>query len=306
MSRAEGRPRSIAAIIAAATLAALLAGCSDEGSGASPAALPQGADRALHDRLPAKVRKAGVLRFAGDPHPPYRIPGADGKIGTGLAVDVRKALGTVLGVRTEIVPVAGLAASLGGMLAGRHDVFNGPVQDTAEREKQFDAVVWMTTGTSYLVPVASGKKAADAADLCGARIAIVAGSVVENHLKGLAAFCEKSGKKAPEAVGLADTNSTLLAAKAGRADAAGMTQNAALYAMHQEKGVYTIATQTAEQGVGTAQLALLAPKKSDLGPVIRDAFRKLFASGEYEKIMKTWGMADVMVPEPKLNAASGA
>ena len=321
MSRAEGRPRPrtarplavrplavrpLAAVIATAAAAAALAGCSGGDSAGSAGPLPQGADRALHDRLPAKVREAGVLRFAGDPHPPYRIPGPDGKIGKGLDIDVQHALGRVLGVRTEVVEVSGLPASVGGMLAGRHDLFNGPVQDTAEREKQFDNVVWMTTGTSYLTPVASGRKVASATDLCGAKVTFVAGSVVEDHLKLLAAYCEKNGKKAPSPLGLADTNSTLLAAKAGRADAAGMTQNAALYAMHQEKGAYSIVTQTKEQGVGTTRLALLAPKKGGLGPVVLDAFRKLFASGEYAKIMKDWGMQDVMVPEPKMNVASGA
>jgi polar amino acid transport system substrate-binding protein len=293
------------ATAAVATLAMALAGCAGDG-GAESSKLPAGAVPALHQKLPDSIKKAGVIRFAGDPHPPYRIAAADGKITTGLDVDVQRALGRVLGVRTELVPVSGLPASLGGLLANRHDVFNGPVQDTPEREKQFDNVVWMTTGTSYLVPAASGQTVKNAADLCGKRVAIVAGSVVENHMKGLDAYCRKAGKKSLTTVGLADTNSTLLAAKAGRADAAGMTQNAALYAMRQEKGVYGIVTQTSEQGAGIAQLALLTSKRSRLGPVVLDAFRELFRGGEYQRIMKQWGMTDVMVPEPKMNIASGS
>ncbi|OLT14184.1 ABC transporter substrate-binding protein [Actinomadura sp. CNU-125] len=284
-----------------------LSGCgASTSSGSSEAEdLPDGAVQALHDRLPEKVQRAGVLRFAGDPHPPYRITGTGGKIDSGLTVDVRKALGRVLGVRTELVEVTGLPASLGGMLADRHDVFNGPVQDTAEREKRFDNVVWMTTGTSYLFTTASGVKASKAGDLCGMRVAIVEGSVVADHMDGLTEFCRSAGKETPTPVGLADTNSTLLAVKAGRADAAGMTQNAALYVMRQEKNVYGIVTQTEEEGAGTAELALLAPKKSGLGPVILDAFKELVRTGEYEKIMTRWGMREVMVPEPKMNVASG-
>jgi polar amino acid transport system substrate-binding protein len=301
------RPRSTVLFATAAVAAALLSGCSGgSSSGSSGGEPPAGAVKALHDQLPAQVKRAGVIRFAGDPHPPYRIAGADGKLTSGLDIDVQRALGRVLGVRTELVAVSGLPASLGGMLAGRHDVFNGPVQDTAEREKQFDNVVWMTTGTSYLVPVASGQKVARGEDLCGRRVAIVAGSVVENHMKGLVSYCEKQGRKPPTPVGLADTNSTLLAAKAGRADAAGMTQNAALYVMRQEKNVYGIVTQTREQGAGTAQLALLAPKKGRLGPVILDAFREIFRSGEYAKIMKRWGMEAVQVPEPRMNVAAAS
>ncbi|MFG2084786.1 MULTISPECIES: transporter substrate-binding domain-containing protein [unclassified Spirillospora] len=305
MTRISGRPLSALVMTAVASLVVTLSGC---GSEAEPDTekLPAGAVPALHQKLPDSMKKSGVIRFAGDPHPPYRIVGADGKITTGLDLDVQAALGRVLGVRTEIVAVSGLAASLGGMLAGRHDIFNGPVQDTAEREKQFDAVVWMTTGTSYLIPAGSGQAVKGAADLCGKRVAIVAGSVVENHMKGLDDHCRKLGKGALTPVGLADTNSTLLAVKAGRADAAGMTQNAALYAMRQEKNTYGIVTQTEEQGAGTAQLALLAAKRDKLGPVVLDAFRELFRTGEYQKIMKKWGMEQVMVPEPKMNVASGA
>jgi polar amino acid transport system substrate-binding protein len=308
VTRAAGRGRIRRAVATAAALAALapLTACSGGTSQESSGELPPGAVKALHDRLPSAVQKAGVLRFAGDPHPPYRIPGPDGKLSTGLDIDVQRALGKVLGVRTEVVPVSGLPASLAGMLSGRHDLFNGPVQDTPEREKQFDNVVWLTTGTSYLVPTASGRAVTGAQDLCGKRIAIVAGSVVENHMKGLDAYCRRSGKGRLTPVGLADTNSTLLAAKAGRADAAGMTQNAALYAMQQEKGVYGIVTQTREQGGPNAQLALLAPKRGGLGPVILDAFRELFRNGEYRRIMQKWGLTEVMVPEPKMNVASGA
>jgi polar amino acid transport system substrate-binding protein len=305
VTRTSGRPLSALLLSAIASLVVTLAGCGAEAD-SDTAKLPAGAVPALHQKLPDSIKKSGVIRFAGDPHPPYRIAGADGKLTTGLDIDVQRALGRVLGVRTEVVTVSGLPASLGGMLARRHDVFNGPVQDTAEREKQFDAVVWMTTGTSYLVPARSGQTVKSAADLCGKRVAIVAGSVVENHMKGLDAHCRKLGRGALTPVGLADTNSTLLAVKAGRADAAGMTQNAALYAMRQEKNTYGIVTQTAEQGAGTAQLALLATKRDRLGPVILDAFRELFRTGEYQQIMKKWGMDQVMVPEPKMNVASGS
>jgi polar amino acid transport system substrate-binding protein len=285
-----------------AVVAATLVGCS---SGNEPqSAAPAAGSPALHDALPADIKQAGVIKFAGDSHPPYRVVGADGKTVTGIDKDFQDALGKVLGVRTETEIVAGLPAALQGMLAGRFDAFNGPVKATAEREQQFDSITWMTTRTSYVVPANStaGIKATE--DLCGKRVAVVTGSVVEEQLKKLSDFCEQKGSGSVEAIGLADTNATLLAANSGRADAAGMTQAAAIDVTAKEQGKYTYVTQTEAQGATVDQLALLVPKSGGLGPVMLDAYKELFRNGEYERIMKQYGLSDVMVQEPKLNVAS--
>lgn len=265
---------------------------------------PDSGDSALHDKLPQQLRDAGVIRFAGDSHPPYRIVGADGKTVTGIDHDVQQALGAVLGVRTEITIVPGLPAALSGMLSGRYDGFNGPVKDTAEREKQFDAIVWMVTRTAYLIPKSGPGGIRSSADLCGKRVAAVDGSIVQDQAAHLSDWCAKKGKKPVEFIGLADTNGTILAAKSGRADVVGMTESAALDAMNAEKGQFTYVTQTEEQGAGVDQLAMLVPKSSGLGPVMLEAFKEIFANGEYDKIMKKYGLEKVAVEEPKLNTAS--
>jgi polar amino acid transport system substrate-binding protein len=199
-----------------------------------------------------------------------------------------------------------MPAALSGILADRFDVFNGPVQDTAEREKQFDAVVWMTTSTSYLVPAKGGAQVNSTGDLCGKRIAAVTGSVIESQAKKLSEWCAGKNKPAATMIPLADTNATLLATKSGRADAAGLTLTAALYVMQQEPNSYNNFKQTAEQGAGTDQLALLTAKSATLAPVIFEAFKKIFESGEYTKIMQKWGLQEASVEWPKMNTAGGA
>jgi polar amino acid transport system substrate-binding protein len=270
-----------------------------------PGELPAGADPALHAALPETIREAGVLRFAGDSHPPYRTVAPDGSV-TGIDRDFQEALGRVLGVRTETLVVDGLPAALQGMLADRYDAFNGPVKATAEREQQFDTVTWMTTRTSYVVPLGSQAGIAAPEDLCGKRVAVTAGSVVEEQLAHLSEFCARTGRPAAEAIGLADTNEILLAAQSGRAAAAGMTQAAAIDVTTAQQGQYTYVTQTEEQGATVDNLALFVPKSSELGPVVLDAFRALFADGTYAEIMQRWGLEDVTVPEPVLNAGTGA
>lgn len=293
--------RSVLAVLPVAAL--LLAGCGatfGDPSDDSPA--PPGSTTSLHDALPEPVKTSGLIRFAGDSHPPYRTVGADGSV-TGIDKDFQDALGRVLGVRTETSIVDSLPAALQGMLAGRYDAFNGPVKATAEREKQFDTVTWMTTRTSYVVPAGNtAVKSAD--DLCGKRVAMVAASVVEEQVKHLSSYCQRNGRPAVQTVGLADTNATLLAARSGRAEAAGMTQAAAIDVTTQQKGTYTSVTQTEAQGATADKLALYVPKSGGLGPVVQKAYAELFRTGEYQEIMKKWGLTDVMVPAPLFDAGT--
>ncbi|CAM3518428.1 transporter substrate-binding domain-containing protein [Kibdelosporangium persicum] len=288
-------------------LAAVLVAAAGCGSGTSDDPGQAPADRASavhHDKLPQQFKDSGVIRFAGDSHPPYRIVGGDGKTVTGVDQDLQRALGAVLGVRTEITIVPGLPAALSGMLSGRYDGFNGPVKDTAEREEKFDAIVWMVTRTAYLIPESGPRDVKASSDLCGKRVAAVDGSIVQDQLTRLARWCADKGKPAVQFVGFADTNGTILAAKSGRVDAAGMTESAALDAMAAEKGKFTYVTQTDEQGAGVDQLAMLVPKSSGLGPVMLEAFKEIFANGQYAKIMKQYGLENVAVDQPKLNTAA--
>jgi polar amino acid transport system substrate-binding protein len=287
-----------------ASLAVVLLTMTACGSSDTPnAAPPSNTGNAHHDKLPQQFKDSGVIRFAGDSHPPYRIVGADGTTVTGIDRDIQQALGAVLGVRTEIAIVPGLPAALSGMLSGRYDAFNGPVKDTAEREKQFDAIVWMVTRTAYLIPKSGQGGISASADLCGKRVSGVDGSIIADQTARLSTWCADKGKPGVQFIGLADTNGTILAAKSGRADAVGMTESAALEAMAADKNQFTYVTQTEEQGAGVDQLAMLVPKSGGLGPAVFEAFKQLFANGEYDKIMKKYGLEKVMVREPRLNTA---
>ncbi|GHG22572.1 MULTISPECIES: transporter substrate-binding domain-containing protein [Amycolatopsis] len=300
--RSPLRRRSRSAILATAAFV-LSAGCA---AGAGSPTLATGTNLpvvpSLHDALPRAIQDAGVLRFAGDSHPPYRTVAPDGTV-TGIDADLQAALGQVLGVRTRISVVSGLPAALEGMLAGRYDAFDGPVKATAEREKQFDTITWMTTRTAYVFPAGSTAGIARPEDLCGKRVAVVAASVVAEQLTALSRSCTENKHPATQAVGLDDTDGTLLALGSGRADAAGMTEAAAIDVTHRQSA-YKYVTQTDAQGATKDNLALYAPKASKLGPVLQDAFEELFGNGTYVGIMARWGLTQVSVPAPVFNAAT--
>lgn len=254
----------------------------------------------VYDQLPQEIKDKGVITVAGDTHPPYRTIEEGGEI-TGIDPDIQSALSEQLGVPFEIVTSSGLDAMLSGMLSGRYDAFNGPVRTTPEREADFDAVVWMTTRTSYLHLSDRADELGDPEAICGARVAGVTGSVTESQLEHYTEWCADQGLDAPEFIGLEDSNSTFLALGSDRADYAGTTQTAAIDLQAAEPGKYDYIVQTDEQGAGVDQLAMFLPKDSGLAPAMLAAFQGIFDNGEYERIMSEWKLTDVMVDEPVLN-----
>ncbi|MFC9832974.1 transporter substrate-binding domain-containing protein [Rhodococcus sp. NPDC127530] len=260
----------------------------------------------LYDQLPQSIKNKGEIVFAGDSHPPYRTVGPDGKTVTGMDPDVQQALSGVLGipVRTEIT--SGLPAMLSGMLAGRYDAFNGPVKATPDRLAQFDGVQWLTSRTSYLIPMNGGIDAENADALCGTRSAGVVGSITEEQVHKLSDWCAAKRQPGVEFVGLADTNATLLAVQSGRADSAALTQSGAIDTAAAQPNTWRTVAQTEEQGALADQLVLLAPKTNELGPVFYEAFKLLFEDGQYQELVKKWQLEDIAIPAPVLNPTPAA
>lgn len=275
------------------------------------AGLAPAAETTLRDRLPPEVRKSGVLRFVGDSHPPYRILSDDRRIREGIDADLAHALEPLLGVRIEHHVVNSLSATLAGLEAGRYDVAMGPALGTKERQLRFDVITWLTTRPSFVYPTrpltGSPRSYLKVDDLCGVKITYVAGSVTERVTDRIGARCEKAGKPRPQHVPLVDTNMTLVAVQAGRADMAGMTLTAALHAVHINKdaeGDLFRFFSDDGQVLGIDTLGLFVSKRSGLGPVMLAAMEGLFQSGEYARIMAKWGVSAVSVDAPRLNAAT--
>lgn len=293
--------KSVRSTLAVAALAALvLAGCA--GSAPEEADGPS-QDAPLFDQLPEEIQERGRLVFAGDSHPPYRTVESDGTV-TGIDADFQEALERQLGVAIEVEIVSGLPDILTGMLGGRYDAFNGPVRSTPEREADFDAVVWMTTRSSYVFLSTNSGKIPNSEALCGLSIAGTTGSVTEVQVGRLNEWCAAQGKPQNEFVGLADTNATILAVESGRVDALATTETAAIDILEKSDGQYDYVTQTDAQGAGVDLMALLTPKGNGLGEVILEAYRNLFANGEYDALMAKWHLDAVKLDEPLFNPSS--
>ncbi|MDO8772639.1 MAG: transporter substrate-binding domain-containing protein [Burkholderiaceae bacterium] len=258
---------------------------------------------ALFDRLPASVKSTKVLKLVGDSFAPYRIVGEDGKTVTGIDTDLARGLEPILGVKIEQTIVSNLPAMLAGIDTGRYDFTTGPLLSTAAREERYDLLTWLLSKPAFALPVSAGRKTSRLEDLCGLRISYPAGSAQERYVKMVTERCLSAGLAAMQPVGLSDQNATVLAAQAGRADVVGMQLAAALYLQKQNPGKFHIQTDQTD-GLGILHQGFVLKKNSELSPVLLDALKQLWASGEYDRIMTKWGMGLSKVSEPKLNPAS--
>lgn len=295
---------SVLSTTAVIALAACSAEDSDPESDSSADIGELNTEAPLYDQLPDEIQDAGQITFAADTHPPYRTIEESGEI-TGIDPELQGALSEELGVPFALETTSGLDSILTGMLSGRYDAFNGPVRATPEREEDFDAIVWMTTRTSYLYLTEREDELADPEAVCGARVAGVTGSVTESQLELYTEWCEEEGLDAPEFIGLEDTNATVLAVNSDRADYAGTTQAGAIDVQREDPDTYGYVAQSDEQGAGVDQLAMFLPKDNGLADAMFSAFENIFDNGEYERIMNEWELQDVSVDAPVLNPTSG-
>lgn len=261
-------------------------------------ALPAAAGT-LFERLPPEVKKAGVLRFVGDSHPPYRILDDERRIRDGIDADLARALEPVLGIPIRHHVVNSLSATLAGLESGRYDVSMGPALPTPERLQRFDAVTWLVTFPSFVYPLQRPRRFAQVPDLCGAKVSYVAGSVSERVTERVNVRCRERGLPLATHVPLVDTNMTLIATQAGRADVAAMTSAAALHAVHEAPQLFG-SFRDPEDKLGVDVLGLFVTRRSGLAPVLHAAMQELFRNGEYARIVNKWGVENTAVQAPLL------
>lgn len=259
----------------------------------------------LFYRLPPSIKSTKTIRLVGDSFAPYRIVGEDGKTVTGLETDLARALEPILGVKFEQTIVSNLPAILAGIDTGRYELSTGPLLSTKPREERYDIVTWLLSKPAFMLPVAAGRKTNTLEDLCGLRISYAAGSSQEQYAHKLNERCAAANLKAAQLVPLPDQNATVLAAQAGRADVASMQLSAALYLQKQNPGKFSIQTDQTDQ-LGVLHLGFVSKKGSELTPVLLDALKQLWASGEYARILEKWGLGAAKAVEPRLNPSSSA
>ncbi|MFE1291611.1 ABC transporter substrate-binding protein [Streptomyces sp. NPDC058751] len=309
---AQSRIAAVGAIAVAGAL--ILTGCgdqtdksSDTGSSDTSASAP------LADKLPADIKKAGVVKVGSDiAYPPVEYM-ESGKA-VGIDPDIADALGKQLGVKFEFQN-GKFDQLIVGLQSKRFNAVMSAMSDTKDRQNGIDSatgkkagngidfVDYFTAGTSILVQKGNPKGVKTLDDLCGKVVALQRGTTSEGIAKAQSEKCKKDGKKAitlqtfdtdPEALlrlkqgaSVADLNDFPVAAYNAKTSGGG--KDFEVTGEQIEAGPY---------GIGVSK------ESTQLRDALQAAMTAIIENGEYAKILEKWNVKDGAVTEAKINGGS--
>ncbi len=288
-------------VLLAAVLVVATAGCSAPAETVSSGDGGVAVDQKLHDQLPESIRSRGTIRFMTDAsYAPMEQFAADGRTIIGFSPDLASAIGSVLGVRTEMVQ-GDFHTALDDLSAGEYDGILSSMNDTADREKKADFVSYFEAGTAIIVQRGNPKGITGFPALCGTVVATERSTVQADLLRRAQSSC---GSR-PMTIKLFKTNAdALVELRTGRAAAVlnDYPPAAHLASDSRTKAYYELAT-TEQFEPGLFGMAF-AKEDTALRDAVHAALGGLISTGVYAELLQRWGISDGALPASTINAAT--
>lgn len=258
-------------------------------------------DQALADRLPAKIKAAGVLTIGSDTaYAPWEfLSEKDGQTPEGIDVDIANAIGKKLGVKIDFQTSA--FEAILPALGSKFDLGVSAFSVTTERMKAVNFVSYADTGSMWAVK-AGNPTGFRWDEPCGRKIAIQSGSYFEKAVNEISETCKSNGKEALEILPFSKQPEALTRVAAGGADATVSGEAGIGYAVKQAKGQFETVKPTSgplsKHGPNGIAVA-----KSDMAltELIADTINSLIADGTYKKLLDSWGVGSVIVEKALIN-----
>jgi polar amino acid transport system permease protein len=235
---------------------------------------------------PASLKSAGVISFCTElGQPPAAYIAADGVTPEGFEVDIMKAIGAELGLKTTITnyKFAGILAALD---SNKCDAVMASTAVTAERLKKYNFVEYMQGTSGLLVRTGNPQGLRTFEDLSGKRVAVLLGSANERRLKEASARLVSAGK-APLSISAYSSN--VVAFKEldlGRVDAFVSGTLTLSYYMARADGRFEVGGTP----VPPTPFGIMLPRAEvDKAQAIRAAYATLVKNGAIDKIVTKWG-----------------
>lgn len=264
----------------------------------SEAASPESAAASL---LPADIRAAGILTLATDAHhPPCESFAEDNQTMVGFEPDIWNALGARLGVKIKASSIDFDGLIL-GVQSGRYNMAMECMSDDKQREQQVTFIDY-AYATAVVYELASTAAASsDPLSLCGRRAGAQIGTDFVASLEHVSQNCVARGK-APVVVQMFPSNAAvLLALYAQRVD---FILND-LDAVSELKKNAPAPLKVTDVGFPLFIVgAVVKTGDTALANALLAALKDLHADGEYDRIMKKWGISALALKTPGKNLAT--
>ncbi|MEG8278053.1 ABC transporter substrate-binding protein [Streptomyces sp. AHA2] len=303
---ARSRLAAVGAIAVAGAL--MLTGCGDQtkdsGSESDTASTAP-----LAGKLPQAVRDKGVIKVGSDiAYAPVEFKDSSGKV-VGIDPDIAAAMGKQLGVDFQFENGT-FDTLITGLRSKRYDIAMSAMTDTKDRQEGIDSdtgkkvgegvdfVDYFTAGVSIYTKKGDDQGIKTWSDLCGKKIVLQRGTVSEDLAKAESKKCPAGKKIAIEAFDNDQQAQTRL--RAGGADAGSSDFPVAAYAVKTSGGgkdFQLVGEQVEAAPYGIA----VAKNQTQLRDALKAALDAIIENGEYEKIMKKWGVEDGSIEAATIN-----
>jgi len=284
------------ALVALAIATVILAACS-AGSGGTTSASASASSSASASASsvaippPTSLHTAGKLVDCVDiEYPPleyFETPDVtDPNAAVGFDVDAARAAAKAMGLEIEIRNTA-FDALIQDMTAGRCDIVWSGLFISDDRLKVADATPYMKTGHVVMVPTGNPQGIATEDDLCGKKISIQKGGLVETVSAEASKACTDAGKPAIDIQGYAKVAEEFQQIVLGRVDAIWETQEAVADWMTKNPDQYEVAfvaSQDKTYGI------YYDKGMSDIGDAFAAALRALKADGTLASIAEKYNL----------------
>ena len=254
-------------------------------------------DQKAINALPDEIKSKKILTVGGETTLAPYLYLENGKL-TGIESDFMQALEKVLNIKINVINT-GFSSMVIGLLSKRIDVAMSDFSDTLEREKQVDFVDYSKSGQILLVKNGNPLKINAIADLCGHIAAGPTGSLSVQVAEQQSVQCVANGKPAVDVKKYPNGTDTNLALTNGRVDVTGIDYAIAAYQVKVSNGKLQLTGELFAKGYHGAAL----PKDNTrLRDALKLAFDSIYEQGAAKKILAKWGVTQMLLEAPKINA----
>jgi polar amino acid transport system substrate-binding protein len=245
----------------------------------------QAKDNNLAAKLPAKIKTAGKLVVGVDAtYAPNEFLAADGKTVKGMDVELFDTVAQKFGLTVQWKP-AKFDSIITGVKSGKYDLGISSFTINPDRKKEVNMVSYFNAGTQWAAAPGNPKKV-DPLKPCGLKVAVQKGTVQEEvDMPAKVKACAATDK--PITLQVYDGQDQATAAVAtGKADAMLADSPIVAYAIKQSGGKMASIGDVYD----AAPYGYVVPKAdTEFAQAIADALKAIDTSGDYKRVLKTWG-----------------
>ncbi|GGC76166.1 transporter substrate-binding domain-containing protein [Hoyosella rhizosphaerae] len=261
--------------------------------------------RAIADRVPDDMRKAGTLTVATTGNvPPLSFRADDAMTMIGVEPDLAQLIADVLDLNLELV-TTGWHDLFEGVEEGRFDVGFGNIVATANRMQRFDMVTYQEENQAFAVLANSSiNSITRPRDISGLKIGVGAGTRSEEILQTWNSELEKEGLVTAELLNFVDGWEYYSAMERGEIDAS-FGPMSILNFESVTKGLTKVAGQVPGDGDRPALVSAITSKGSDVSRLVFDAINTVIMTGKYQAVFERWALEHATLTRARLNPALG-